>query len=233
MAPLLSITAVPPHLRFNGYVRSGYRSISSPLACAVGALTTISNETGNIATHALAAAAFGWVTSDAALWVALPAHYVLVRIFFACATFTMLGSVGYHTFMAACGTAAAYEALLLFDVVGVWVLGVSVTIMSTLYGYLLTPPGVKWTVVALIVLPSLWRLVMAKSAGDRGIAFAIIAFSRLTLSFYRLIAAPTPGDLGDGAFVWVCACCDLCCASDCYHPCVACFVYVVVCVVLF
>jgi hypothetical protein len=187
--PTLAVHAAAPHFRFNEYIRSGYRPVSSPLQCFLGFFTTLSNETFNVLTHFLPLLAFAAMVADDE-WASLGTHYTVVRVFLGCAAFTMFGSVCYHLFMAACGSKASYDSLLLFDVVGIWILGVSVCTMTISLGYLVTPWAAKASVLAAITGPSLWKLTVAGSAKDRGLAFAIIASCRVVVTLVRFVWCP-------------------------------------------
>ena len=157
----------------------------SPRDCLLSFFTTVSNETVNVITHfgplvVLAAAAF-----DPA-WSALPSHFALSRMYVMATTLTMLGSVSYHMFMAACGTKAAYEALLFADVCGIWVAGSALSIVVVMVGFTSVPLWLKVALLTVVLGACFLQLWWAKSAKERALSLSIQALFRMALNALRV-----------------------------------------------
>jgi len=113
---LHSISAMPPHLRFNKFVLSGYRPFPMTAIGCVRSMFQLHNETGNIYSHlvplvvALGACADPWSTDS---WVY---HTQMALI---CGVLSC--SVVYHTFMPA-RSEFTYSVLLMIDYCGIFLL---------------------------------------------------------------------------------------------------------------
>jgi hypothetical protein len=192
-SPGVAIHQVPHHFRFNEHIKTGYRPVMPPHGVVVHFLTSVSNETMNVLTH-LAPLLVLLATLFDASWLGLPRHYSLVRFYVACASCTMLGSVVYHLFMAACGTQASYEALLFADVLGIWLLGTALSVLIVLHGFLGVPLWLKMGVLVVVMGGCVVQLWRARSARERALSLSIQALFRLALNLARLCLGPgTPG----------------------------------------
>jgi hypothetical protein len=137
-AATVAIHEVPPHLRFNKFILHGYRPHPlTPVEALASAFTTLHNETANIATHLLvlllmATWAGGYLLHGGGYDIvphdgsggggarpAPPALAGVLALADACAALCLLGSVRYHTLMAAAPSEAAYTRLLAHDLAGV------------------------------------------------------------------------------------------------------------------
>jgi hypothetical protein len=191
-SPVVPIHEVPHFFRFNEHIKSGYRPVMPPHGVLVHFLTSISNETVNVVTHLAPLVLLAATLFDDS-WSTLPRHYSLVRLYVACAACTMLGSVVYHLFMAACGTKAAYEALLFSDVLGIWLLGTALSVHIVMHGFLGVPLWLKATLLVVVMGGCVVQLWRAQCAKDRALSLSIQALFRLVLNLARVgLGSATP-----------------------------------------
>lgn len=134
-AATVTIHEVPPHLRFNKFILHGYRPHPlTPLEAVASVFTSWHNETANIATHlAVLLLMATWVGGyllhgggydivphdGSGARPAPPALAGVLALADASAAACLLGSVRYHTLMAAAPSEAAYTRLLAHDLAGV------------------------------------------------------------------------------------------------------------------
>lgn len=168
-----SWSAQPPHLQFNPFVKVGYRPHGRGVAHALSSIFMLHNETANIVTHL-----FGFIVC--VYWLAFSdhaddaPHYYAVRFSDACSAACFFGSVVYHTAMSATSTAAQYNLLLAFDMVGVVVANLGAALSLAWLSAPCAPLAVKLGIgLAPSVCALSWVLCCARSRESRAKAVGL------------------------------------------------------------
>lgn len=198
MAPrLLGWAHAPPHLRFNPFVRGGYRPLCSGGGC-LRSLFYLHNELGNIYSHGVPLVAFVLLVPGAlpgapgAVWWLGAGHCVALVA-------PPLGSVLYHLFMSHRQGPRLYRRLLAIDVAGVAVVN-GLGAVPIIYSWLPCQPWPRGAALGLyggLSLLALRSAVSAASSARRLAAFAGPALFRLLVLGFRAagLGGGAPGAL--------------------------------------
>lgn len=199
MAPrLLPWASAPEHLRFNPFVRGGYRPACSGGGC-LRSLFYLHNELGNIYSHGVPLVAFALLVPGAlpgapgAVWWLGAGHRAALAL-------APLGSVLYHLFMSHRRGARLYRRLLAADLAGVAAAN-ALGAMPIIYCWLPCQPwprGAALAAYGLLCLLALRSAVTAGSSARRLGSFAGPALFRLLVLGLRAagLGGGAPGALG-------------------------------------
>ncbi|XP_047119033.1 progestin and adipoQ receptor family member 3-like [Schistocerca piceifrons] len=132
---LLTVDEAPEHMRFNPYIRTGYRDVLSPAACIESAFWW-TNETINIWSHV-----FGWMLLGglgARVLVGYrdiipPSQLVVFIGVIVCAQITMALSTLYHVFV--CASQRCHELFLTLDMLGIIISLLSMFLSGVQYAF--------------------------------------------------------------------------------------------------
>ena len=115
---LTSISSQPFYLRFNRYIRYGYRPLSSSTLC-IKSLLYLHNESVNVYSHAITFIYFFSQIFQPDLPLNTRTSVILFFIFWQGSCLSFLLSVIYHLFMCHNSGVTTYNTLLRFDITGV------------------------------------------------------------------------------------------------------------------
>ncbi|XP_034250894.1 progestin and adipoQ receptor family member 4 [Thrips palmi] len=185
---LLTFHDVPPHLRFNPYIVTGYRPMSDFWG-SLRSLFYLHNETVNIVTHGIPIVYILLVVPGLMPWSRLDPHgRFLAWCHLVGAVSPWVGSFVYHLFMNLQAGEQVYNRLLRLDMFGIWIcqsFGALPMVTATVY---CLPWNVRWLIIGsycLLSLCGLYKAMTAWSPWDRRLSFALPWLSRLFLCVLR------------------------------------------------
>lgn len=187
---LTPISSQPFYLRFNRYIRYGYRPLSNSTLC-IKSLLYLHNESVNVYSHAFAFIYFFSRIFQPDLPLDTTASVLLFFLFWQGSCLPFLLSVIYHLFMCHSSGVTTYNTLLRFDIIGVyWMTGFG--IISSIYLPLIYFPNLAITCITIhLFLTSyfLWRtLFSADTKAQRIYGLAIQWGYRIVFHLLRLFS---------------------------------------------
>ena len=178
---LVGIDEVPVWLRFNKFIRTGYRPAPTTIPQALISLFQWHNETVNVWSHLVPALFLMWFV------VVPPGDGSLFRFCIASFLFIFCASVCYHLFMPCCRDERGYRLLLSCDVLGA-LMSITLSAFSFLiHGYRCTEPMTVIVVCCLFASSAALLLFVnvtyKLSVSNRVQLFGMLCTLRLLLCF--------------------------------------------------
>ncbi|CAG0890484.1 unnamed protein product [Darwinula stevensoni] len=185
---LLKRDEVPPYLRFNRYIHTGYRPSDLTWRECLVSLTYFHNETVNILTHLVVIFLSAW-----GLYVLPPWEEITLPYFPAILSIGVmspwLGSSIYHLFMNHHLGESLYQTLLHIDMLGIWITQTVGAIPQMVAATRCLPWTLRWSIFTLYTLLSFYALVKVLRATDawaRRLAFQLLFIARVCLLLLRV-----------------------------------------------
>lgn len=185
------LSEMPEYLRFNPWIRTGYRSWNLSTIECLQSIATVHNETINIATHGLAMLYVMLNYGDLFRDVMKLPTYLSYCHMISCLS-PWIGSFIYHVFMNHRSGLIVYERLLQGDMAGIWITQTFGALTTLNASFIVYGTMVRQSITAFYLCLSLWALYKAlsgRSAWQRALSFTLLVTVRIIAFIVRLSTA--------------------------------------------